>query len=200
MIWIFYFVFCHHCSISSWSSSPRGVWSADIPLTSMQLPTSATTTPDLCSDSFLRHSLKIIFGKQSGEEPADSPTINSWKVGMCSSALVQLLVGLSLRTECRIEGPWWHLIPRTQSLQHRLEQSQAVLLYFVKNNPVRLSCFLPLSFIPSHFIFKHLHIRAFWRCTQPRTERVPRWCWCCLVILADVWHGTCFAFQSVINF
>lgn len=200
MIWIFCFVFCHHSGISSWSSSPRGVWSADV----SDIPAAANICHHNSWPLFWLVFKKLtqnyfwetIRGRTSWLPHSQTP--ENWESAALpwSSSLWVWASGF----EWRIEVPWWHLIPRTQSLQHRLEQSQVVLLYFVKNNPVRLSCFLPLSFIPSHFIFKYLHIRVVWRCTQPWTEWLPRWCWWCLVILADVWHGACFAFQSVINF
>lgn len=83
-----------------------------------------------------------------------SQTAEKWECAAppCSSSLWVWASGF----ERRIEVPWWHLIPSTQSVQHSLEQSQVVLLHFVKNNPVRLSCSSP-----SDLVLPILFLNAF---------------------------------------
>lgn len=68
-----------------------------------------------------------------------------------------------------------HLMLRSQSLSRRLEESRVVLLYFVKNKPVRLSRVPSPSAIfslPFYFLscLHGLLIRVALRCTQSRGQ------------------------------
>lgn len=68
-----------------------------------------------------------------------------------------------------------HLMLRSQSLSHRLEESRVVLLYFVKNKPVRLSHVPSPSAIfslPFYFLscLHGLLIRVALRCTLSRGQ------------------------------
>lgn len=97
MIWIFCFVFCHHSGISSWSSSPRGVWSADVSDIHAAANICHLNSWPLFWLVFKKLTQNYFWETIRGRTSWLPPLSKSWKLGVWSSSLVQLLVGVSLR-------------------------------------------------------------------------------------------------------